>query len=81
MVDAAAIPENIRQDISIYLAPDERVLKAVNSISGKSSAGEVWLILTGQSIFFHTREPAKKTVVALVARNDLKEIDYHQKPT
>ncbi|MFZ5952401.1 MAG: hypothetical protein ACOYXC_16995 [Candidatus Rifleibacteriota bacterium] len=81
MVDAAAIPENIKQDISIYLAPDERVLKAVNSISGKSSAGEVWLILTGQSIFFHTREPSKDAVVALVARNRLKEIDYHQKPT
>ncbi|GAB4274446.1 MAG: hypothetical protein Kow0029_14800 [Candidatus Rifleibacteriota bacterium] len=80
MVGAAEIPEEVRQDISIYLGPQEKILKAVSSISGKIEAiGEIWLILTTHSIFFHTREFKKEPVIALISRNDLKEIDYFQK--
>ncbi|MDN5278604.1 MAG: hypothetical protein PWR01_2569 [Clostridiales bacterium] len=82
MVDAGKIPENIRQDISIYLGPEETIIKALSSVSGKIEAiGEIWMILTTKSIFFHTREFEKESVIALISRSDIKEIDYFQKPT
>ncbi len=79
MVSVAGIPEKIRQDIAIYLGPDEKILKAISPDSGKI-AGEVWLLLTSNSIFFHTCEKGKEPVVALIGRNEIKEIDYFQKP-
>lgn len=79
MVSAAAIPENIRQDIAIYLAPGENIQKAISSESGKT-VGELWLLLTTNSIFFHTREHKKEPVIALIGRDAVKEIDYFQKP-
>lgn len=79
MVDLVGIPEKIKQDIAIYLSPEEKIIKALSAASGKT-AGEVWLILTSRSIFFHTCEPEKEPVVALIGRNEIKEIDYFQKP-
>lgn len=79
MVSVAGIPDKIRQDIAIYLGPDEKILKAISPDSGKI-AGEVWLLLTSNSIFFHTCEKGKEPVVALIGRNEIKEIDYFQKP-
>lgn len=80
MVEAGKIPENIRQDISIYLGSEEKILKALSLVSGKIEAvGEIWLILTSHSIYFHTRELSKEPVIALLPRNEIKEIDYFQK--
>ncbi len=80
MVSVAGIPEKIRQDIAIYLGPEEKILKAISPDSGKIR-GEVWLLLTSNSIFFHTCEHGKEPVVALIGRNEVKEIDYFQKPS
>lgn len=82
MVLPAEIPESVRQDIGIYLDPEEKIVKAISSVSTKSSpGGEIWLILTSNAILFHTRETGKEHVMALIARNQIKEIDYFQKPS
>lgn len=78
---AASLPEDIRQDISIYLAPEETVLKALSPFGNKTSAGgQVWLILTSHSIVFHTRETGKEPLIAMLARKDIHEIEYFQRP-
>ncbi len=80
MVNEAAIPAAVKEDISIYLGPDEKVVKAISSVSGKiASIGEIWLLLTSHSIFFHTKEHKKEPVIALMPLKDIKEIDYFQK--
>ncbi len=77
----ASLPEDIRQDISIYLAPEETVLKALSPFGNKTSAsGQVWLILTSHSIVFHTRETGKEPLIAMLARKDIHEIEYFQRP-
>lgn len=77
----ARLPENILTDIGIYLAPGEKIIKALSPFtSGKTGAGQVWLILTSQSIIFHTCETKKEPLVALLARNEIKEIEYFQRP-
>lgn len=82
MIESVRLPDNIRQDVSIYLGPEEKILKALSSMSGKTEAiGEIWLILTSHSVFFHTREFNKEPVIALLARGEIKEIDYFQKPS
>ena len=77
-----SLPVEIQQDISIYLGPDEKILKYISSVSGKFKAiGELWLILTTDSIFFHTREFKKEPVIALLPKKDIKVIEYFQKTT
>ena len=77
----ASLPEDIRQDISIYLAPEETVLKALSPFGNKTSAsGQVWLILTSHSIVFHTCETGKEPLIAMLARKDIHEIEYYQRP-
>lgn len=77
----ASLPEDIRQDISIYLAPDETVLKALSPFGNKTAAsGQVWLILTSHSIVFHTCETGKEPLIAMLARKDIQEIEYYQRP-
>jgi hypothetical protein len=74
------LPDNIKQDLSIYLAPDEKILKSINIASGKfETTGQIWLVLTDKSILFHTKRHEKDPVVALIARNNIEEIDYFQK--
>lgn len=78
----ASLSESIHNDISIYLAPEEKILKALSPFAGNSSpSGQVWLILTTSSIVFHTREAGKEPLVALLPRNEIKEIEYFQRPT
>jgi hypothetical protein len=80
MVRPSDIPVSVRDDISIYFEPEEEIKKAICSVSGKIKAiGEVWLLLTDRSIFFHTREYSKDPVVALMSKKEIKEIDYFQK--
>jgi hypothetical protein len=55
MAAITQLPETIRSDISIYLAPEEKILKAMSSSSDKSGvSGQIWLVLTTRSLFFHT---------------------------
>ncbi len=76
----AKLPEKIKNDISIYLAPEEKLLKAITSTaSNQQSSGQVWLILTSNSIFFHTCQTGKEPVVALLERKEIKEIEYFQR--
>ncbi|PKL45835.1 MAG: hypothetical protein CVV41_02190 [Candidatus Riflebacteria bacterium HGW-Riflebacteria-1] len=75
-----SLPEAIRNDISIYLAPDEKVLKAIRSSAGRTaSKGEVWLVLSSGSVFFHTRETGKEPIIALLSRREIREIEYFQR--
>lgn len=74
----ASLPENIRNDIGIYFAPAEKILKALTPFAA-GAPGQVWLILTNQSVIFHTREAGKEALVALLSRKDIKEIEYFQK--
>ena len=77
----ASLPEDIRQDIGIYLAPEETVLKALSPFGNKTAAsGQVWLILTSHSIVFHTCETGKEPLIAMLARKDIHEIEYYQRP-
>lgn len=74
------LPEQVKNDINIYLAPEENFLKAITSGSGKSvQGGQVWLILTSKSLFFHTCQLGKEPVIALLARHEINEIEYFQK--
>lgn len=76
----ASLPENIRNDISIYLAPEEKIIKALSPFgTAATTAGQVWLILTGQSVIFHTCETGKEPLVAMLPRKDIREIEYFQK--
>lgn len=76
----ASLPANIINDIGIYLAPDEKIIKALSPFSsGKAAAGQVWLILTSHSIIFHTCEHGKEPLVALLPRKEIKEIEYFQR--
>lgn len=74
----ASLPDSIHTDIGIYLAPGEKILKALTPFAA-GAAGQVWLILTSQSVVFHTREAGKEPLVALLPRKDIKEIEYFQK--
>lgn len=74
------LPEAIRNDISIYLAPGEKVLKAIKSSAERTtSKGQVWLILSSGSVFFHTCETGKEPVIALLSRREIREIEYFQR--
>lgn len=74
------VPDSIRQEIAIYLGADERILKVISSMSERIEAvGEVWLILTNLSVFFFTRRHGREPVVALLARKDIREIEYFEK--
>ena len=76
----ASLPANILADIGIYLAADEKILKALSPFgAGSSAAGQVWLILTSHSVIFHTCEHGREPLVALLARRDIREIEYFQK--
>ncbi|MDD3148577.1 MAG: hypothetical protein PHD82_14885 [Candidatus Riflebacteria bacterium] len=74
----AGLPENIRADIGIYLAPEEKILKALTPFA-PGAPGQVWLVLTSHSVVFHTCETGKEPLVALLQRSDIKEIEYFQK--
>lgn len=81
MPQISKLPEKIKSDISIYLAPEEKLLKAVSSLkTGTGQAGQVWLILTSHSVFFHTCQSGKEPVIALIERKALREIEYFQRP-
>ncbi len=81
MSQSLKLPEKIKGDISIYLAPEEKLLKAVSSsTTGTGQTGQVWLILTSHSIFFHTCQAGKEPVIALIERKALREIEYFQRP-
>lgn len=76
----ASLPENIQNEIGIYLDPGETVLKAISSTALKDEkSGQIWLVLTTRSIFFHTCELEKEPVIALLARDAIKKIDYFQR--
>ncbi|PKL46886.1 MAG: hypothetical protein CVV42_15005 [Candidatus Riflebacteria bacterium HGW-Riflebacteria-2] len=75
-----SLPEAIRSDISIYLAPEEKVLKAIKSDAERTaSKGQVWLILSTGSVIFHTCEIGREPIIALLARRDIREIEYFQR--
>jgi len=81
MPQISKLPEKVKSDISIFLAPEEKLLKAVSSLTtGTGQAGQVWLILTSHSVFFHTCQSGKDPVIALVERKALREIEYFQRP-
>lgn len=76
----AKLPEKIKNDISIYLAPEEKLLKAITStVNNQQSGGQVWLVLTSNSVFFHTCQTGKEPVIALLERKAIKEIEYFQR--
>ncbi|KAF1082088.1 MAG: hypothetical protein GQF41_1728 [Candidatus Rifleibacterium amylolyticum] len=75
-----SLPEAIKSDISIYLAPDEKVLKAIRSDAERTaSKGQVWLILSTGSVIFHTCEIGKEPIIALLSRREIREIEYFQR--
>ncbi|EKD83332.1 MAG: hypothetical protein ACD_39C00745G0002 [uncultured bacterium] len=74
------LPEAIRNDISIYLAPGEKVLKAIKSSAERTaSKGQVWLVLSSGSVLFHTCETGKEPLIALLSRREIREIEYFQR--
>lgn len=80
MAVSSHLPDEIKKEIHIYLADDEKVLKAIGSTSGKLGAiGEIWLILTSLSVFFFTRRYGREPVVALIERKNLDKVEYLQK--
>jgi len=75
-----SLPEAIKSDISIYLAPGEKILKAIKSDAERTaSKGQVWLILSTGSVIFHTCEIGKEPIIALLSRRDIREIEYFQR--
>lgn len=75
-----SLPEAIKSDISIYLAPGEKILKAIRSDAERTaSKGQVWLILSTGSVIFHTCEMGKESIIALLSRRDIREIEYFQR--
>ena len=73
------LPVEVENDIALYLSDGELILKSVSPRSEQvGRLGELWLVLTDQSVVFHTRETNKESVVALIKRSRISEITYFQ---
>ncbi len=61
------------------MSAGEKILDSISSASGPiGKLGELWMILTDLTIFFHTREFGKSPVIALLSRKEIKLIKYDQ---
>jgi len=79
METTPSLPEAILRDLQLYLADGEIIQKCIASASGVvGRLGELWMVLTDRTIFFHTREFGKEAVVALLPRRDISSILYFQ---
>lgn len=82
MITSQTLPKDIKDEVQIYLAPEEKIMSSLSAINENvKDSGVVWLILTNKSIFFHTKEANKESVVALLPRSNVKVIEYFQKKT
>ena len=73
------IPESVMKEISLYMSAGEKIVDAIASASGPvGKLGELWMILSDQTVIFHTKEYGKNPVVALISRKDLKVVKYDQ---
>ncbi|HOT28719.1 MAG TPA: hypothetical protein PLU72_11060 [Candidatus Ozemobacteraceae bacterium] len=73
------LPESVLRDLQLYLSEGETVRKAISSASGVvGRMGELWMVLTDRTVYFHTREFGKGAVVALLMRRDIDSILYFQ---
>lgn len=73
------LPESVLRDLQLYLSEGESVRKAISSASGVvGRMGELWMVLTDRTVYFHTREFGKEAVVALLLRRDIDSILYFQ---
>lgn len=74
------LPDEIREDVSIYLSPAEKILKALTPFEdAENKKGHVWVLLTNFSVIFHTCEKDKESLIALIERKDIKEIEYFER--
>ncbi len=73
------LPESVLRDLQLYLSEGETIRKAISSASGVvGRMGELWMVLTDRTVYFHTREFGKEAVVALLMRRDIESILYFQ---
>jgi len=73
------LPESVLRDLQLYLSEGETIRKAISSASGVvGRMGELWMVLTDRTVYFHTREFGKEAVVALLMRRDIDSILYFQ---
>ena len=83
MTSSGRLPEEIREDVSIYLSPAEKILKALTPFEAiedvEDKRGRLWVLLTNFSVIFHTCEKNKEPLIALMARKDIKEIEYYER--
>lgn len=83
MTSSGGLPEEIREDVTIYLLPAEKILKALTPFESSEDVedkrGHLWVLLTNFSVIFHTCEKNKEPLIALMARKDIKEIEYYER--
>ncbi|RCK80713.1 MAG: Translation initiation factor 2 [Candidatus Ozemobacter sibiricus] len=73
------LPAAVLADLQPYFEAGEKVIGAISAGSGQiGRPGELWLVLTGTRLYFHTRETGKDPVIALLPRSDLASITYYQ---
>lgn len=73
------LPESVLRNLQLYLSDGETVRKAISSASGAvGRMGELWMVLTERTVYFHTQEFGKEAVVALLLRRDIDSILYFQ---
>ncbi len=82
-VKSGAVPHNVLDDISIYLAPNEKPSKVITPLSKEQledvKETRIWLVLTNYSVIFHTQTEGKLPLIALIPLDELKEVEYFQK--
>lgn len=79
METTSLLPDSVLRDLQLYLADGEAIRKAISSASGVvGRMGELWMVLTDRTVYFHTREFGKEAVVALLLRRDIDSILYFQ---
>jgi hypothetical protein len=82
MSENTNVPVSIAEDIALYMTPGEKILDAIASTSGPvGKIGELWMILSDKTMYFHTREFGKEPVVALIPRSEIRVVTYEQHKT
>ncbi len=76
------LPENVKQELQIYMGPEEKISGFICTSGSTNSPakGEIWLVQTNDSVYFHTVEFSKEPVVALLKKKDIKVVEYFQRP-
>ncbi len=75
------LSEEIISDIKIYFDENERIIDAISPFDAEEQKvkGCVWVILTNLSVIFHTQQIDKEPLVALIGRDDIREVEYFER--